>query len=64
MINYLKYTKLDGEFFLMADIHFFKSKRVKNMQDYTHQKKLGAWKFLLIDEKMYLISHCHEKKLL
>ena len=34
------------------------------MQDYTHQKKLGAWELLLIDEEMYLISHCHEKKLL
>ena len=29
------------------------------MQDYT---KFGAWGFLQIDEEMYLVSHCHLKK--
>ena len=29
-----------------------------------HTKNVGAWGFLLIDEKMYLVSHCHVKKLL
>ena len=47
----------------MADVYVWKSKSVKNMQDYT-QKKFGAWGFLLMDERMYLVSHCHVKKLL
>ena len=32
------------------------------MQDYT-QQKIEALGFLLIDEKMYLASHCHVKKI-
>ena len=32
------------------------------MQDYT-QKQFGALGFLLIDEKMYLVRHCHVKKI-
>ena len=31
------------------------------MQDYT-QHFFGAWRFLLIDENMYLVSHCYVKK--
>ena len=33
------------------------------MQGYT-QKKFGAWGLLLMDEKMFLVSHFHVKKLL
>ena len=33
------------------------------MQDHT-ETNFGAWGFLLIDEKMNLVSHCHVKKLL
>ena len=32
------------------------------MQNYT-QQKIEALGFLLIDEKMYLASHCHVKKI-
>ena len=49
--------------FLMADVYVWNIKRVKNMQFYT-LKKFGAWVFLLIDEKIYLVSNCHVKKLL
>ena len=31
------------------------------MQEYT-QNIFGPWRFLLIDEKMYLVSHYHVKK--
>ena len=31
------------------------------MQDYT-KTKFGALGFLQIDEEMYLVSHCHVKK--
>ena len=31
------------------------------MQEYT-QQKFGPWGSFLIDEKMYLVSHCHVKK--
>ena len=31
------------------------------MHDYT--KKNRAWGFLLIDEKMYLVGHCHITKI-
>ena len=48
----------------MADIYVLKSKRVRNMQEYTQRKNFGARGFLLIDEKIYLVSHCHEGKLL
>ena len=47
----------------MADVNVWKSKSVQNMQEYT-QKNVGPWGFLLIDEKMYVVSHCHVKKLL
>ena len=30
----------------------------------TILKKIGAWGFLLMDDKMYLFSHCHVKKML
>ena len=33
------------------------------MQDYTHNF-FGTWGFLLIEEKVYLVSHCHVKKAL
>ena len=33
------------------------------MHDYT-QQKFGTWGISLIGEKMYLVSHCHVKKLL
>ena len=31
------------------------------MQDYT-KTKIWSWGFLLIDEKMCLVSHCHEEE--
>ena len=27
------------------------------------KKKFGAWKCLYLDEEMYLVSHCHVKKI-
>ena len=46
----------------MADVYVWKSKGVKNKQDYT-QKNFGTWGFLLTDEKMYFVSHSHVKKI-
>ena len=48
--------------FLMADIYVSKSKSDENMQDYTQQKNVAAWGFLLIDEIVYLVSQCHVQK--
>ena len=47
----------------MADVYVSKSKRDKNMKDNAHNF-FGAWGFLLIDVKVYLVSQCHVKKLL
>ena len=49
-------------FFFIADVYVWKSKRGKNMQDYTHFF-FGVRGFLLIDENMYLVSHCHVKNI-
>ena len=40
---------------------FEKEKGIKICKT-IHKKKIGAWGFLLIEENMNLVSHCHVKK--
>ena len=40
---------------------FEKTKGLKICKN-IHTQKFGPWRFLFIDEKMYLVSHCHVKK--
>ena len=49
-------------FFQMTDIYVWEGNKVKNMQDYT-QIVFWSLGFLLIDEKIYLVRHCHVKNI-